>query len=469
MQLLGPNKQQEELLQQEIEETFATFEANVTDIYKRLLRQTRQLQAVTEIGQRLISTLDYRQVLRQLMQEVIPLFNVERGSFWTVNRELELVEFEFSLNHEGDEDEISDAIRKLPEDTFRLGSGFVGQAALSGKPLIQNEVASNKQHLKEVDIISKHTTRCILTVPLLRNETAVGVIQLLNPMDRDQFTFADQEMLQMLTPWVALALENARLYEAALAQLEREHQIRIRAELEAQAAGMLTIMAHHLKNQLGSARVHLHHVRHSEGLNKKQIEGLEKTDENMKRSIQITQALLKPYVLAESEYAAPADLVSKAWQYFKHPLSIEFSMEVPADLPPVWIEAGSTVDYFQELFTNAVRAIERRLERGEIAGGRLRIQGRLNDDNQVELLFSNNGPPIPERNWQKIFEKFTTAEHGEARNNFGLGLWGMKTFFRRQGGDVYVLRSDENQTTFVVKMNTIGEEEWQSERENITS
>jgi GAF domain-containing protein len=273
-----------------------------------LLRQTRQLRAVTEIGQRLISTLDYRQVLRQLMQEVIPLFNVERGSFWTINQENGVVEFEFSLNHEGVEDEISDAIRELPEETFRLGSGFVGQVALSGRPLIQNEVATNKQHLKEVDIISKHTTRCILTVPLLRNELTVGVIQLLNPMDREQFGLADQEMLLMLTPWVALALENAKLYQMALTQLEMEHQNRIRAELEAQAAGMLTVMAHHLKNQLGSARMHLHHVRNSEGLTEKQAQNLQKTDENMKRSIQITQSLLKPYVFSAAEYAQPANL-----------------------------------------------------------------------------------------------------------------------------------------------------------------
>jgi hypothetical protein len=79
------------------------------------------------------------------------------------------------------------------------------------------------------------------------------------------------------------------------------------------------------------------------------------------------------------------------------------------------------------------------------------VDGRVNANGDVELLLATMAPRIPRNQWERIFEKFTTAEHGETQKNFGLGLWGLKTFFRRQGGDVFIAASDDEKTTFVCK------------------
>jgi hypothetical protein len=76
-------------------------------------RRTDHLQTVNNIGRLLMSTLDRRGVLRELMGALIKHFQVERASFWSVDNVNQCVEFQFSLNKEGIEDEISKAIRDL--------------------------------------------------------------------------------------------------------------------------------------------------------------------------------------------------------------------------------------------------------------------------------------------------------------------------------------------------------------------
>jgi K+-sensing histidine kinase KdpD len=79
------------------------------------------------------------------------------------------------------------------------------------------------------------------------------------------------------------------------------------------------------------------------------------------------------------------------------------------------------------------------------------VDGRVNVAGAVELLLHQQWPPYPANQWERIFEKFTTAEHGETQKNFGLGLWGLKTFFKRQGGDVFIAASDAENDVSVCK------------------
>jgi HD-GYP domain-containing protein (c-di-GMP phosphodiesterase class II) len=57
-------------------------------------------------------------------------------------------------------------------------------------------------------------TRAILTVPLLARGTVIGVLQLLNPVDRDRFTAGDLRRMRQFAAILAPTLQNARLYAA---------------------------------------------------------------------------------------------------------------------------------------------------------------------------------------------------------------------------------------------------------------
>jgi HD-GYP domain-containing protein (c-di-GMP phosphodiesterase class II) len=54
----------------------------------------------------------------------------------------------------------------------------------------------------------------MVTVPVKSKGVVIGVLQAINKLNNEKFTVDDQKMLESLADQVAIALENARLYEA---------------------------------------------------------------------------------------------------------------------------------------------------------------------------------------------------------------------------------------------------------------
>ena len=262
----------------------------------------------------------------------------------------------------------------------------------------------------------------------------------------------ERDLLQRYASQVCLTEELAE----RIAELEAPHAttpIEHEADPEAGIAIMSRTFAHQIKNYLGSARIQLDNVMRGAELSPDHREDLKRVDANMRVCIAITQSLYKPFSPAQRVEANANSLVMKAVEHTEIPSDIEISVSVPEELPMIWIEAESAIDWFKELLANAARAVNEHIEQHQISRGRIEVNGRLSGDGQVELLFTNNGPLIPEEQWDVIFEQFSDFSKGDRRREqLGLGLWGARTFFRRQGGDIFVLGSDEAQTTFMVRL-----------------
>ncbi len=417
-----------------------------------------KIRVINDIGRKLISTIDYREVLRQLMKELIHYFQVERGSFWLVNHHTQQVIFQFSLNKHGNEDEISNVLRQIP--TLHIGEGIVGTTAKIGEPIIENDLRANPHTLRDVDEQSGlPENRNMLSVPLKRNQKTIGVIQILNRIDARPFTHDDLNLMMLITPWVAQALENASLYEQALQDIKDAHQKRLDSELDARAASTTRIMAHHIKNDLGSARMWLNYIAESVTMLPEQQEMINKVDASMKRSIAITRALFNPYRRGELVAISPKKLIEEAINRIKTNPKIQVVNNV-SELPLVEVEKNYAIDFFLELLNNAAKAIERRLKIGDIQIGYIRLTSQVKND-MIELRISNNGPSIPKEKWEIIFDQFTDPAENNERSSFGLGLWGARTFFRRQRGNIVVEQSNSQETTFMVTMVIHKEDETQ--------
>lgn len=94
----------------------------------------------------------------------------------------------------------------------KLGEGIVGSVALSGEPEVVNDVAADRRW--HGDAAGSFQTRALLAVPLLARGKVIGVVQLLNPVDRDRFTAADLWRMRQFAAILAPTLQNARLYAA---------------------------------------------------------------------------------------------------------------------------------------------------------------------------------------------------------------------------------------------------------------
>lgn len=116
--------------------------------------------------------------------------------------------------------------------------------------------------------------------------------------------------------------------------------------------------------------------------------------------------------------------------------------EVQSELPPALRIAGDTrytMLIVQNLLENAHKYGR--------AGTPIRIAAR-EENGTVALLVANRGEPIPRASWEHIFERFHRAAVGEIIPGHGLGLSLARELARLHGGDLRLLRSDEEWTEF---------------------
>ncbi len=125
-----------------------------------------------------------------------------------------------------------------------MGEGLVGRAVQAGRPLLANDVADAPHY---IDVVPG--TRSELVVPLRRQGRTIGALNLLS-RNQGEFTPAEVETLRNFAAAVAIAIENARLFES---ELRYSDTIEVLAELSREFAGILELnvllerIAHRLK------------------------------------------------------------------------------------------------------------------------------------------------------------------------------------------------------------------------------
>jgi signal transduction histidine kinase len=106
-----------------------------------------------------------------------------------------------------------------------------------------------------------------------------------------------------------------------------------------------------------------------------------------------------------------------------------------------WGDGRRLAVIFQNLAENAVKY--------SVAGGDVTVDGRRSGE-QVVVSVSNGGRPIPEEMRERIFERFHRGGRGEDVAGHGLGLNLARELARAQGGDVWLVYSDERGTCFAL-------------------
>jgi len=103
----------------------------------------------------------------------------------------------------------------MEKNEIRIPSdyGVAGSVFQSKTPLIINDAYNDPRFYAEVDKLSGFRTKNILCIPLInRKEHCIGSLQVLNKNSGD-FTDKDIELLKSISYYVAIALENSKLYE----------------------------------------------------------------------------------------------------------------------------------------------------------------------------------------------------------------------------------------------------------------
>ncbi len=177
-----------------------------------LQERTRQLEAVREVATEIARELNLTALLQLILQRAMQLVGSSGGA-------VRLWDEASGVLTAGAWHGVPDAMMRQAR---RLGEGVGGTAAQLREGLIVNDFRTSPYatpfHLQETAYTA------MLAEPMFYRDGLVGVITLDNGDTKRPFTETDQVTLRLFASQAAIAIENARLYEA-----ERER----RRELEA--------------------------------------------------------------------------------------------------------------------------------------------------------------------------------------------------------------------------------------------
>jgi signal transduction histidine kinase len=172
-------------------------------------KRLKQLRALIDTAALVNSTLDIKEIKKSAIGAAAELLDAETGSLLLVDRATGELYFEYALK-KGD---------RLTEVRLKKGEGIAGWVAEHGTPQIVHDVSSDARFFKNADRISEFTTKNMICVPVRTKERTLGVLEAVNKR-QGCFDANDLEILVAFSHHVALAMENALLYEENIRQLE---------------------------------------------------------------------------------------------------------------------------------------------------------------------------------------------------------------------------------------------------------
>src|SRR6266849_6138244 len=181
------------------------------------------LSTLAEIGEEVNSSLDLDEVLarsaalikRHIDYEIFGVLMIEGDGSYLRHR--------FSIGYPR---ELADNLR-IP-----MGQGITGTAAATGHSVRVSDTSKDARYINAIDSV-----RSELAVPLMLQGKCVGVLDI-QSRHLDYFTRDQQNILTLLASRLAVAIENARLFQKVRAQAET---LLILNEISREASSILAV------------------------------------------------------------------------------------------------------------------------------------------------------------------------------------------------------------------------------------
>jgi phosphoserine phosphatase RsbU/P len=187
-------------------------------LYTRSTRQARTLLLMNEIARELTSILNLDELLRHIAELLSRLIDYQMFSILLLDGAGEKLQHRFSLRFQEN--------IQLKHDV-PLDRGVVGWAARHRQAVLVPDVSKDQRYIQ-----TNPETRSELAAPLIYKDKVIGVLDLEHTR-RGFFTEDHQRTVTTLAAQIAIALENARLYEEIAKQERRlERDLAMARELQ---------------------------------------------------------------------------------------------------------------------------------------------------------------------------------------------------------------------------------------------
>ncbi|QKY69585.1 sensor domain-containing diguanylate cyclase [Lentibacillus sp. CBA3610] len=168
----------------------------------------RFLEKTGDIGHRLTNRMELTNVYDVFIQEISDLLPIDYAYIFMANQDRLVLERFEDVHHQTD----------APFRVIECREGFSGTVLRSGKPLLYKN-ASNWSDIKSEKIFPD--TESVLSLPVEYGDTVIGVVTL-ESKARNAFEKMHLRVMTILTGYLGVAVENAKNYETAKLNSEKD-------------------------------------------------------------------------------------------------------------------------------------------------------------------------------------------------------------------------------------------------------
>jgi GAF domain-containing protein len=153
----------------------------------------------------------HRRLLHATVEVARAIFSARASSVFLYDEETDELVFE-AVAGEGSETLIG---KRIPSST-----GIAGWVLVTRQPLMLEDVMQDPRFAKDVAETTGFVPKGLMAVPLLHEEDAVGVLEVLDRPAQARFSLAEMELLGLFANQAAISLDLLRRARLARAVLE---------------------------------------------------------------------------------------------------------------------------------------------------------------------------------------------------------------------------------------------------------
>ncbi len=403
-----------------------------------LQEEMRITDTLNKIGSRLAAELNPEKLVRLITDEGTKSTGAQVGAFfYNVNEQDESYQL-FTVT--GVEAAVFEGL-PMPRITEIFGPTFQGQRVVR-----YDDVTQSPQFGKNapfIELPSGHlAVRSYIAAPVVSNQGPVLGGLFFGHEAVGMFDERDERLIEGIAAQAAIALDNARLYQAV------RHADRRKDEF-------LAMLAHELRNPLAPVRNAVELLRLA-AHDPRQVQAARETlERQVQQLVRLVDDLLdvsrimRGKIELRKERVQLADIIERAVETSR-PLIEQRGHEFEITLPSstVWLEADSIrlAQVVSNLLNNAAKFTEN--------GGRIALTARR-QEGEILISAKDNGIGIPHEFLNQIFDLFVQADHAanRAQGGLGIGLTLVRNLVELHGGQVTAASSGlGNGTEFLIRL-----------------
>ena len=189
-------------------------------LFKETIRRAQEAHAIAEVGRDISSTLQLDILLERIAQYAKELLRAETSAVYLTNPEEPLLQAIAAIGKES---------REIKNDPLLIGSGILGNIALQQSGEIVNDTMGD---LRAIDIKDTEIdpNEHLMGVPVLSMNQLTGLLAVWRTGEGKEFKPFELDFLSSLAQQAAVAIENARLFEAEQRHFQEAETLRQAAE-----------------------------------------------------------------------------------------------------------------------------------------------------------------------------------------------------------------------------------------------